>query len=165
MEPTTQHYVQAVATILKERHVEITREVQRQGMGLRGDGPNNSWSQLPLAVWQEMEQHPNQPTPSPITDHRPNMMGVLPENFGAPLPYCGACDFSSDPSEPLALRMPMPTTLSQQIQTNHVSQNLCEQDILQMYLRIAASVSQQDVLPFECYNTTDQSFFCGECTH
>ncbi len=147
MEPTTQHYVQAVAALLKERHVEITREVQRQGMGLRREGPNSSCSQL--------------------TKHRPNMMGVLPENFIAPLPYCGSCDYlSSAPSEPLALRMPMPTTFSQQIQINHVSQViLCEQDSLQMYLRIASSVSQQDVLPFECYNTTDQSVFCGECTH
>ncbi len=150
MEPTTQQYVQAVSTILKERHAEITREVQRQGMGLRGEGPNNSWSQLPLTISQDVEQHRTQLTPSPVTKRRPNMPGVLPENFGAPLPYCGACVLSSDPSEPLALHMPMPAS---------------EQDSLQMNLRIASSVSQQDVLPFECDNTTDQSFFCGECTH
>lgn len=169
MDRTTQQYVQAVATILKKRHLEITQEVQlqqrQQGIGWCEDRTHNSWLQPPT-VWHGMEQLVDQSSPSPvIVTQFQNMLGMLPESNFAPLPYCGSCDYSNLQA-PIAF---MPTTSSQHIPTeaNHVSQdNFCDQDVLQMYLKIAANVSQHDAIPpSESNNNSEQSFFCGECTH
>jgi hypothetical protein len=60
----------------------------------------------------------------------------------------------------------------QTAQTNHATgqhhyqETVSEEEVLQMYLNIAASVSSQnDVYPPSGYNANDESIFCGECTH
>ena len=181
LEPTTQQYCQAVASILKERHVELTQELQQNWHG--EEGPKTIWSssQTNPTAYQEMmeqQQHHHQatPSPSPITIHRPNMNAVLPANNAVQLPYCGECDYYSNPYEPLPL-MPSSSMIRHHphphnAQTNHASrqhqhqETISEEEVLQMYLNIAASVSSQnDVYPPSGYNANDESIFCGECTH
>jgi hypothetical protein len=187
LEPTTQQYCQAVASILKERHVELTQELQQNWHG--EEGPKTIWSssQTNPTAYQEMMEHQQHyhhqatPSPSSITIHRPNMNSVLPENNVVHLPYCGECDYYSNPYEPLPL-MPSTMTASSSssmirhhphtAQTNHATgqhhyqETVSEEEVLQMYLNIAASVSSQnDVYPPSGYNANDESIFCGECTH
>lgn len=164
LEPTTQHYVQAVASILKERHAFITSELKHQGTGWCENGPNKRHTQSPI-VWRAIEQHQEQrqPTPSPVPIDWPNMMGLLPENNAPQVPYCGVCDYSSNLLEPIAFMPTIPTQVP--IQANYVSQeSLRLQDDVQLHLQIAANITQHDVLPSECYHSNFQPVFCGDCT-
>ena len=161
MEATTNHYVEAVSTLLKQRHSEITQQTMSNGMKKGGQEPQESrWSPSP-AKYHMVQQYPR----PPVIARRPNMMKLLPENYSANLPYCGECDSSvlAHCQGPGA-NLPTPTKATQTT-TSYVSHvNSHEKDVLQKYLDIAATVSSQYAHLLE-YSATNGTVLCGECTH
>ena len=160
MDPTTQNFIQAVITLLKERHAEITREVMPIEMKYYDPEPQESWWMPPPVEYQMVQQY----SFTPVTTLRPNMMGLLPENNCANRPYCSECDFSDLvlPHDSVAY-LPTSTQVTQTT-TNYGSYvNSYETDVLSNYIVDAANdVSSQYVHPSE-FDSANQTYFCGEC--